>query len=694
MQFSYKWIKEYVSSLPKPDKLALILTGKAFEVEKIEKKDDDYILDIDILPNRASDAWSYWGLSREIASLLNKKAKLPQIKFKESRENIEKFLEIEIQNKKDVNVYYFRMVRGVKIKPSPLWLKNKLKTAGIKPINNIVDITNLVMLETGQPVHVFDYDKLNGEEKKKITVRNALQNEKFVSLDNKKYILSSEMLVSSDGKDALDLAGIKGGIKAEVNEKTKNIVIKAGNFSYSAILKTSKKLNLTTDASRRFSSKISPYFARVGLDLAVSLAAKLAGGKILKGILSFENLEKKFPIYLPVADIEKLLGEKISEKTIIQILKRIYCGIKIIKRGGEKILEIIPPPYRDDLTIKEDIIEEIARIYGYDKIKPRHLTGEIRPSRPEDNLLYKDTIKESLARTGFNEVYLYSFIGEQDLGFLNKEVARKIIGVQNFIRPEFRYLRPNLTLSLLKALAEARKYTSSAYLFELAPVFSMAGKFKDASALQKEHLALGICLENKSAQAFFEIKGRLTSIFDLMGVGRVEYIDKFNIGYELINDLNLVFHPFRSGLIQINNQIIGIIGEPKDEIKKVYSLKGEVAIVEMEFGKLLNAIEKEKEYRPISKYPALYRDIAILAPRSTKVIEILDIIENTAGKTLVDTDLFDIYEDVGVPDGKKSLAFHLIFQSEKKTLSDKEVDKIMDKIIKAIEANDELEVRK
>ena len=690
MLFSYNWLKEYIPNLPSPEKLAEILTLKAFETGKIEKKGNDFLLEIDILPNRAPDCWGYLGLSREIASLLNKKINETVVKTKESDEGAENFPGLEIQNKKNFNAYYLKMIKGVKVKSSPLWLKNKLALRGINSINNIVDAANLTMLEIGQPTHVFDCDKISG---KKIILRQAKQGEKFVSLENKAYSLPRGTLVIADEKDILALAGIKGGKKAEVGEKTKNIVVESANFSSSLILKTGKELNLITDSSRRFGAGLSPYFAKLGLGFCAFWIEKIAGGEILKNAPKFENFAEKLPVLLPFSKIENILGKKISEKEILKILKSVYCEIKIIKKTNEKIIVVAPPLWREDLKIQEDLIEEIARIHGLEKIKPLPLVSEIKLGGTEEKNVAREQIKDSALKAGFNEVYLYSFVGEKDLNFLNSQTLKKVIEVKNFFRPEFRYLRPNLSVSLLKGLSEAKKYSPNVRLFELSPVFSKTEKPKDTGELQEDRLIFGFAGGEKDG-AFFELKKRLSAVFESLGLFKIEYSDLLNAECELAKDLGGIFHPFRTALIKSKNEVVGVIGEPKEEIKKYFELNGEVALAEIEIEKLLTVGAPAKEYRQISKYPALYRDIALLVPKKTKATNVQNLIKTAGGELLADIDLFDIYENEKVFAEKKNLAFHLIFQSKDKTLSDKEVDEIMKKIVKQLETNPEFETRR
>lgn len=689
MKFSYCWFKEFATALPKPEKLAEVLTSRAFEISEIQKTKDDFIFFIDILPNRTPDCLGHWGLARELGSVFGKKVKDLKTDFYEDVKNIKESLRIEIKDKTDLNSYHLRMIEAVKIGPSPAWLKKRLKTFGINSINNAVDLANLVMLETGESVHLFDYDKIGA---KKIIIRNALSGEIFISLDKKKYNLTPEMLVIADEKDVLAIAGIKGGRKAEVSKQTKRIVIEAANFSHYLISRTSKKLNLITDASQRFSQRISPYFAELASRRLCHLIQKYCGGKVLAGKLGYEKAQKSAVIRLRPRKIASLLGREYSNAEITRILKAIYCKVKNPESG---ILRVEPPPYRSDLAIEEELIEEIGRLSGYETIKSHHPFAELKLRPLLEDFFFEEKIKNAAIRVGFNEIKTYSFIGEKETRFLDRELAARLIEVQNPFRPEFRFLKPYLIPLLLNGLEEALKLSSVANLFEVSNVFSYKPTAKDSPDLSSQNIAFALAISEKDdSEAFFELKSRLNSVFESLGFGNVFYSDKLSLDNNLIRDLKSVFHPFRLAQIEIQGRPVGMIGEIRPEIKNNYNLKGKIALAEFSLADLMAFAKTKTKYRLISKYPVVMRDIAVMAPKNIKAIEIVNLIKNTAGLLLADLNLFDIYEGKGISANKKSLAFQLIFQSQEKTLTDAEVNKIMENIIKTLEKNPNFEVRR
>lgn len=692
IKFSYNWLKEYLGNLPKPEKLKEILTTHSFEITEIQKKGSDFLLVIDVLPNRTPDCQGHFGLVREIGTVLAKKIKPLETKFKEESDDADKIKikGIKITNEKDLDFYCLRIIKGVKIVSSPVWLKKRLKLFGINSINNLVDLANLTMLELGTPVHIFDYDKIDAKE---VVVRRALPNEKFISLDNKTYSLSSEELVISDEKDVLALAGIKGGKKAEIGRWTKNILIEAGSFSPYLISKTSKKLNLITDASLRFSQNPSPYLTEFAMERLCYLIQKFCAGIILKKKLCFDKRLKPQAIYLHRQKACSALGIKIKHQEIIKILNRLYCSIRIVKNLRQEqsgIYQVIPPAWRSDLRIEEDLIEEIARLIGYAKVPASHPWGELAFKPINEDLFFTEKIKDSAVLAGFQEIMLYSFIGEKEIRILNPESVHKIIGLENPFRPEFRYLRPYLLPSLLNALSESTKSNQEICFFESANIFSSA-----APEFQTKNIGFAVSLlEDAKEEPFFELKARLNSIFESLGLNDAWYGDKLLFDFGLVKDLKNIFHPFRMAQIEVRQKPVGIIGELHQEIKKEWGLKGKIAMAEFSLEKFLEEVKKEKEYRPVSRYPSIIRDLSVLTPKNAKISQVLEIIEISGGELLIDTDLFDIYEAEEISEEKQSLTFRLVFQSKVKTLTDLEVNKIMDKIIKNLEENPNFEVRR
>lgn len=681
MRFSFNFLQSFfVKKLPSVEKIAELLNLHSFEVKSIEKKDNDFVLDIDVPPNRASDSFSHIGIAREIGAILNIKISFPEINFKEEKKfKIKDFVKVFVKNPEACLRYNGALVFNVKVEDSPSWLAKRLVSCGVRPINNIVDISNYVMLELGQPLHAFDFDKIAGTGPKKIIVRNAKSKEKIVCLDNEEYELEKDTLVIADQKAPLAIAGIKGGKKAEITKSTKKVFLESANFSPFRIRKTSSLIDLKTDASLRFEHGLDPNLTEIAIKRALFLIQKLAGGKIISGILDYYP-KKVYPwkIFLPFKKIEKLLGTKIPITKIIKILENLE--LKIISEKKDGILVEVPT-FRKDLILPQDLIEEIGRIFGYEKIAPKSPISLL--SLPEKNLpnYWEEMAKNILKELGFNEVYNYSFISERD-----KEIfeIKNIIEVENPTSSEFKYLRPSLIPNLLKNLKENRKYFEKIKIFELGKVFLLEEKKKKIK--EKKRLT-GLL----NGDLFFEAKGIVESLIHKMGIAKVWY-DSFKAFP--VNTIHSIWHPGKTAQIKVNQEIIGFLGELSPNFLNNLNIKEKVIIFDLDFEKLSTLASEEMSYQPVSQFPALVRDISILVPIYTRVDEVLNVIEISGGELLVNVELFDIFEGENLPEGKKSLSFRLVFQAKDRVLTSREVEAIFQKIIKDIETNVDWEVRK
>jgi len=628
MKFSYNWLQSYFDKeLPKPEKLAEILSMYAFEAEDVEKAGDDYLIDIDILPNRIPDASGHLGIARELSVMLDYPLKIPGIDFsKDADLHSKDYVGLEVKEPELCPRYVGLLVRGVDVGPSPEWLSKKLNVIGQKSINNIVDIGNYVMLETGQPLHAFDLAKIGG---KKIVVRLADDKENFISLDEKEYLLSKNNLVIADEKVPMAIAGIKGGKASGINEDTKDIVIEAAIFDHVSIRNTSRELNLRTDASTRFEHGLSLSLPEYAIYRMAGIVKELAGGRVAE--TTVDSLNKKIvqtSVFLHDGDFDKHIGIKISLDKASRILQNL--GFRVSKPVENRI-EAIPPAERTDIAIKEDLIEEVARIYGYEKIPsvvPE--SSKVTPSKNEE-YLYCNWIRGVLSGFGFSEVYNYSFFKDGKIELKNP-ISSDI---------EKQTLRESLAPQLRKNIAENFKNFDILRFFEIGKVFTPE---------DKEVTSVAIAVGDKKGKTDIEaeLRGALDTLF--------------------IKDKEI-----DSGVVEIG-------------LSHIIDAAKENGVELIEFG------SEDIEYKPFSKYPAVVRDISLFVPVGTQMVEVMDVIENTAGELLIDTDLFDIYEP---PDGEnKSFAFRLIFQSFKKTLTDKEVNDIMEKIINALEENLSWQVRK
>ncbi len=657
MNFSYNWLKQYVR-LPKPEKLAEILTMHAFEVESIKKIKGDYVLDIDVLPNRGPDCFSHIGIAREIAAITDVKLNVPKSKLKEDKKvKAKDVFSVFVEDKKDCIRYTARVIVDVEVKESPKWIKERLIACGLKPINNIVDAANYVMLETGQPLHAFDLNKIS---KGKIIIRRAKKGEKIVSLDGERYDLNNDILIISDSEAPLAIAGIKGGKKAEIDKKTKTIILESANFNSRVVRLGSKELGLRTDASWRFEHKIDPNLTEVAINRVAEIIDDIAKGKVASGLIDIYLIKAKpKKIKLDIDYVEELLGIRISEKDVKSILERL--GFKYVKG----IVEV--PAFRLDIVLPEDLIEEIGRLYGYEKIASVFPVASLIPPKRNFEIFWEDVSKNILKELGFTEVYNYSFV-KDSFGYNDNE----IIELKNPMSLEQKYLRPSLIPGLLKNADDNFKNFNQIKIFEIGKVFTIKGEKNMLSGL--------IAKKNGNKSDFYALKGVVDSLLNKLGISDIYYDD---YGATPEDSKISVWKKGSTAEIKTNGEEIGFLGRI-----------GKSVVFDIDFEKLRKLCSEEHEYQPISQFPAAIRDLAILVPMNAKVVDVLNKINIAGGSLVRDVDLFDIYEGEGIPGGKKNLAFHIIYQAEDRTLTAKEIDKIQNKIIKALEENPRWEVRR
>ncbi|MCD6233122.1 phenylalanine--tRNA ligase subunit beta [bacterium] len=703
MKFSYNWLQSFFErKLPKPKEIANILAMHSFEVESVKKRDRDFVLDIDILPNRAHDCLSHIGVARECSVLTNSKLQIPNPKLRENKNlKAKDFIRVEVENKEDCPRYTAKLILGVKVKSSPRWLQERLKVCGLQPINNIVDITNYVMLETGQPIHAFDLDKLEADKRglmrKFVVVRKARRGEKIEALDNKTYILDKDILVIADQNRPIAIAGIKGGKSTGIDSETKNIIIEAANFNSNLIRKASKALKLKTDASWRFENGIDPNLIDYATERVCSLIQKTAGGKIVKGgvdIYPRKIVPKRILFRLDCA--EKLLGVKIPKQEIKKIFKRL--GFKIKERSARSFIVTVPTR-RTDISLEEDLVEEIGRIYGYENIPGVLPLGALIPPERNDIVFWRNFVKSRLKEMGFFEVYSYSFLNAkqaEDFGFQ----TGNLLMLANPMSDNQKFLRPSLVPNLVGGVKKNLKLFPEIKIFEIGKTFRKikkpelkAKKQNKNFRVREERMLSGILTrQGIGKDGFYELKGAIDALFRTLGITDVWY-DSYHREPE--NSSFSIWHPAKSAEIKIGEVELGVLGEIHPSILlKELGMKEKLFAFEIEFDKLVKLALEEKEYQPISKYPAAVRDLSILVPEGTKVVEILNII-NALGTELVrDVDIFDIYNGDEIPKGKESFSLHIIYQASNRTLSSKEVDTLHHRIIEALERNPEWEVRK
>lgn len=692
MKFSLNWIKKYVDIDLEPEKIGELLNLKSFEVNGIVKKEDDHILDINILPNRP-DCLSHYGLAREIAALTEEKLK--PLEFgnvvEDKTEKIDNLLKINIKNKDLVPRYSAFVMKNVKIGPSPKEIKEQLELLGLQSINNVVDIVNYVMLEIGQPMHVFDYEKIKDGT---LYARLAHKGESVTALDetDTKYELDEDMIVISDVSGPLAIGGVKGGKESGISNATHTILLEAANFDKSNIKMTSRKLRLVTDASNRFSYGVDPNLTLIALKRAASLIAEHAEGVKVSGIVDeYPTKSKGKDIVVSLEYINSLIGIDISKEDIERILNSLEFGVKFKKED----LHVSIPTFRLDIEGKEDIIEEIARVYGYDKIKPQAPIMPIFKKTPQplaslvdhglgdlwdtaDFIRIHDLIKSCLSQVGFNEVYNYSFISDEAKEMLNLD---NLVELENPASHKFRYLRPFLGVALTSKMIENLRFNENVQLFESGKVFK---KEQDKSV--KELRRVGGMITGD----FFILKGLLDSFFDRLGILDKYYDD--TPPHKWDSEEIRFYHPGSFALIKSGNNVLGVIGEISPVVTRQLKLKKPIIGFELDLERIVLEVAEERDYEPVSRFPRIIRDISILIPKEVRVSHILNLIQGVDKDSFVqDVDVFDIYEDLS--DDKKSIAFHIIFGSNKRTLKDNEVDIVEKEIKKALEEGVKAEIR-
>jgi phenylalanyl-tRNA synthetase beta chain len=632
----------------------------------------DTILDLDITPNRP-DCLSVIGIAREIAALTGNKVHIPEVQCQELEEAIDSFASVEIIEPELCPRYCASLLTGIKVTSSPQWLQRRLLACGMRPINNIVDVTNYVMLEYGQPLHAFDYNEILG---KQIIVRRAGNGETITTLDGVERTLNLNMLVIADKERAIAIAGIMGGADTEVTENTTTVLIESANFNQAVIHRESIGLRLSSEASLRFEKGLSRDLPLIALKRATQLMAELAGGKVAKGIIDvYPGKQRRESISLPVADIKRLLGVELEVSEIAETLELLGFGCRQTESNSQVHVDV--PWWRTDVSCAADLAEEIARIIGYDKIPTTMLSSQLPRHEPVPMLSLKRQLRSILVSCGFQEVLIYSLTSLEMLGRLSPEF--RMIGptpmkVANPMSREQEYLRTSLRAGLLSVLARNERYQEDDIrLFEIGKVFLP----RERDLPQEKEM---LCAVLSGSQRRLSWQGKEEPIDFFVAKGIVETVlSRLGLiaSFEASEDESLC--PGRSADVIIGNDKLGVVGELHPKVSEVFELSETAYLIEIDLDKLSSFTATLKKYQPIPRYPSTSRDIALLVDEQITYQQICAIIQNFSLVNSVA--LFDLYVGEQVPAGKKSLAFRIGYQSSAYTLTDSEVDKVQEQII-------------
>ncbi len=620
---------------------------------------DDEVIDFELTANRA-DELSMLGLAYECSIITGEKVKLPNLTYKEIKDNIKDKLSLKVETD---NAYTFLLKRvdGIRIEESPLFIKNRLMACGVRSINNVVDISNYVMLETGQPLHFYDADKLG----KVIGVRMAKNGEKLVTLDNQERILSQNDIVITNGKDAIGLAGVMGGLDTEIDENTKNVVIECAIFNSSNIRNTSKKL-IRSEASIRFEKGLDVNRCYMAIERACNMLEDYAGGKVLSGMIDYNTLDRKDKkIKISLEKINSVLGYNLTVTDVKNVFKRLSFEVEEAK----KEFTVTVPTRRIDISIPEDLIEEVSRTYGVDNIESTLPVFESKFGKFDKKLRI---VRDKMISEGLSEVITYSLIDEKDVfKFTQDEFG--LIKVSDPLTEERTVLRHSIVSSLLDVYNyNVSRNNKDISIFEISKCFSsINGEYIEENklaALLSGNYTEG--LDNKKHN-FYTIKGVIENLLDYLGyAGRYSFIN---------GELPEEMHPYKSAYITVSGNIVGMFGQVHPNI-----CKDEVYVLEINLETLFENKTGKIKYKEVSKYPGISKDLAFILPKNTICDEVMSTIKQGGSKLLKDVKLFDYYVGDKIESNKISLAFNLYFESSEKTLSDEEILPLFNKIIELV----------
>lgn len=672
MRLSLEWLRDYIELDVSVQELAHRLTMVGIAVENIEEMADDTVLELELTPNRG-DCLGIINVAREVSALTGKPLDIPQAQPDELDERIENYIQVTIESD-HCRRYSARVMKNVRVGPSPIWMQERLLRAGIRPINNVVDVTNYVMLETNQPMHAFDYDLLEGRQ---IVVREARTGEELVTLDGSSRELQPGMLVIADAVKPVALAGVMGGESSEIGEGTTTILLESAIFEGTRIRKTAKKVALRTESSIRFEKGVDIGGVIFALDRAARLLEILGAGEVLQGVCDvYPDPRPLTRIRLRPERVNYVLGTNISSAEIEGFLNKLNFPVEV--QGAEILVDI--PSYRPDLTIEEDLIEEVARLYGYDQI-----SSKLEPAVPTHG--YRTDYQRfqgrllSYATHEMRQVITYSFINPRWLEILRipeGNPLRNTVKLANPFSEEQGIMRTTLLPGLLEvANRNLARRNEDLALFEMGSVY-----LPQDSDPQPEEVLMMAGLVTGQVSGGWQVTGSEMDFFYLKGIIE-ELLGKMHlpeIGFSPSSS-DHSYHPGRTAAITSGGKRLGTIGEIHPRVLEKTGINKRICAFEIEVLQLYEAVSPQYKVRGISKYPAVKRDLALVVSEEVNAAELADTIQRSGTELLTKVDLFDVYRSPQIGQDKKSLAYALTFQSYQNTLQDEEISAIIEQIL-------------
>ena len=648
----------------------------------------DTILDMSITPNRP-DCLCVIGIAREIAALTHQRIRYPAQMLTDQGNEIHQRTSVTIHDPDLCPRYVARMVEGVTIGPSPLWMRDRLEKVGIRSINNVVDVTNYVMMEYGQPLHAFDFDLL---EEGRIVVRRARKEEEFVTLDGVKRSLDEEMLMICDGVKPVAIAGVMGGLNSEIRTETRTVLLESAYFHPMNNRRTSKKLGFETEASYRFGRGIDYGGCMMAANRAAWLIQELAGGRVVEGAVDAYPVPlRPHSIRFHVPKANRILGTKITPQQVSTYLERLELNVQV---EDETTLIVTPPSFRGDLEREIDLVEEVARLDGYEKIPQTLPQGPPSPEEQSRELMVEQTVKDLLIQHGYHEVITYSFTTPQALDGISlplDDPRRRCLAILNPLTEDSSVMRTSLIPGLMETLCYNLSHKSSNIrIFELRKVYLV----EKGERLPKEikslaGLAMGMDGDPHWATSiraidFYDVKGCLEDLLEALQIKKVKFVRTEEIPY---------LHPGKSAKVICGEGALGVVGEIHPNVLNEYQVPGKAYLFEIDFDRMVHHAMEGKRFQPLPKYPAVYRDLSLVVEEHLEAEKVEEAIYQMRQPLIDEVILFDVYQGNPVPQGKKSLAYRIRYQSNDRTLTDDEVNRYHDKIISRLKEIFKAELR-
>jgi phenylalanyl-tRNA synthetase beta chain len=687
MFISYQWLRELTGTTLNPQEIRERLTNVGLAIDNVEERGDDSVLDVEVASNRG-DCLSHVGVARELAVIENLRFQIPDSRNEKSNGKTSDFASVEINDPDLCPRYAARIVRGVKIGPSPDWLAKRLETIGQRPINSVADITNYVLHEFGQPLHAFDLAKLG---KNRIVVRRATKGEAIKTLDGVERKLGSEMLVIADASRAVAVAGVMGGEDSEISSATTDVLIESAHFNPASVRQTAKLLALHTEASHRFERGVDPEGVLRALERCVSMICEIAGGLATEDAIdAYPNPIEQRTAGLRPDRIESLTGLQVDRADVLRILEALGF---VLRTNETDVLAFAVPSWRYDVAIEEDLIEEVARHTGFDKIgtalPPASLAGEYHVSESR-----KRAARRALAARGFNEAINLSFIPPTDKfelisAFANRG-AERFVTLSNPIVEEASCMRPTLLPGLLQSLRHNLNHgTRDVCLFEIGRVFAVDQK----GELPEEREVLGLCATGGIVEADRASATRELDFFDLKGALE-SAIDAMNLPPLVFQDTSAKhLRPGQAAKVILKDKAVGLIGALSESVAAEQKFRQPVFVAEVDLSELFEVTESASLYSPLPRFPAIVRDVSLLVGRKVSVAELLSAARVQAVEHFAGAEFVGAFEGQGIPDDKRSVTLRFEYRAADRTLRDEEVDHLHWPLVETLKHKFSAEVR-